>query len=208
MSALADGELNTEAVTVALQGCCHEEAALASWNAYHLIGEVLRLPNQHAPVGNLDFLFRLNKRLSQEKIITSLVEPITINALDALDALDAMVQIEKKSVPDLIRHPNNASNDSHVRWKLVASLASLTAIIAMGSNAFGLLTPEIESQFAQVKTKQEQVLVVAPSGMGMHETRLEKLLSEHKQVNGTAVLQRPSGFLQNIFFEVPQDMRP
>lgn len=198
LSALADGELHAQAVTVALQDCDQNEAALATWNSYHLIGEVLRLPVQHAPVTNLDFLGRLSKRLAVEKIMISVDEPV---------AFDAVVEIKKSSFPNLIHHRSEAANESHVRWKLVAGFASMIAILAIGWNAFGLTAPESAPQLAQAKTAQEPIVEATPLTLVMRDTRIDDLLSAHKQLSSPTVLQMSSGFLLNAAYEISQDIR-
>ena len=44
ISALADGQLASEDFAAALAICEADDQALESWNAYHLIGDVLRSP--------------------------------------------------------------------------------------------------------------------------------------------------------------------
>ncbi|MCJ7798512.1 MAG: sigma-E factor negative regulatory protein, partial [Polaromonas sp.] len=49
LSALADGQLVGEDFAAALQACQQDASALACWERYHLIGDVLRQPAR-APV--------------------------------------------------------------------------------------------------------------------------------------------------------------
>ena len=198
LSALTDGELGAQAVTMALQDCDQNEAALATWNSYHLIGEALRLPVQHAPVANMDFLMRLNKRLAAEKIMITVDEPVTF---------DQAVKVKKPSFFNFIHPRSDASNENHVRWKMVAGFASMVAILAIGWNAFGLIAPESASQLAQAKTAPEPSVVTTPLTLAMRDASLDDLLSAHKQLSSPTVLQMSSGVLLNAAYEISQDIR-
>ena len=197
LSALADGELGGEACVAALQGCDLDVTALASWSAYHLIGEVLRLPVKVVPGEDLVFLGRLNQRLAQEHIIGTFPQQ---------GSLDSKFQCKEKSLVNVIDDRGAAANDGSFRWKLVAGLASLAAVSVLAWNASGLLPSTGSPQIAETSTVQ-QVLVASPLGPMVRDARLEELLSAHRQLGGGAVVQVPSGFLQNAAYETTQDAR-
>lgn len=56
MSALADGQLAGDDLAAALQACQQGDSALASWDTYHLIGDVLCSPAPVAQVADRGFL--------------------------------------------------------------------------------------------------------------------------------------------------------
>lgn len=199
MSALADGQLTGDDFATALQAYQHDESAFASWNTYHLIGEVLRSPVSVAQVADRGFVERLNLRLAQEAPLVS----ATHAALASVE-LDRATQTRAKTVSHLIHHRGPASNDGNFRWKLVAGFASLAAVAAIAWNASGLLAPAAAPQLAQVSAPQ-QVLVASPQGTMVRDARLEELLAAHKQLGGTSALQVPAGFLRNATFETPQN---
>ncbi len=200
MSALADGQLGREDFAAALQACQHDESAIASWNAYHLIGDALRLPVQPpAPVvraADLAFVSRLNKRLAQE--------PQARAELRSADA-DSAIPTKGTAAGELIHHRGPASNDGSFRWKLVAGFASLAAVSAIAWNASGLLAPVSAPQLAQAPAEPQQVVVASPQGPMVRDARLEELLAAHKQLGATSAFQVPSGFLRNATFEAPQN---
>ena len=200
MSALADGQLAGDDLAAALQACQQGDSALASWDTYHLIGDVLRSPAPVAQVADRAFLDRLNQRLKHE-------EPL-VSAPHAPVASDAATQANAKPVSNLIHHRGPASNDGNFRWKLVAGFASLAAVAAIAWNASGLLAPATAppqlAQVAQVSVPQ-QVVVASPQGPMVRDARLEELLAAHKQLGGASALQVPSGFLRNATFETPQN---
>ena len=198
LSALADGQLVGEDFAAALQACQQDESALACWDSYHLIGDVLRLPARvPAPLlcgVDLEFVDRLNRRLAQEPLAgVALLDP------------DSGVPAHGAVVSELAHHRGPASNDGNFRWKLVAGFASLAAVSAIAWNASGLLAlPVSAPQLAQAASSP-QVVVASPQGMMVRDARLEELLAAHAQLGGSSALQVPSGFFRNATFETPQN---
>lgn len=186
LSALADDELDDEALAVLLEACQRDGAALGCWNSYQLIGEVLRDPAPVAAGGalgaDLDFVSRLSQRLAQEAVAPP--SPPLAQAFTA---------------PVL----RPAANDGIFRWKLVAGVASLVAVSAIAWNASGLLAPASGPQLAQA-APAAQVLVASPRGVMVRDARLEELLAAHRQFGATSALQESSGFLRNAVFDSPQ----
>lgn len=198
LSALADGQLVGEDFAAALQACQQDGSALACWDSYHLIGDVLRLPARvPAPLlrgVDLEFIDRLNRRLAQEPLAgAALLDP------------GSVVAAHGAVVSELAHHRGPASNDGNFRWKLVAGFASLAAVSAIAWNASGLLAlPVSAPQLAQAASSP-QVVVASPQGMMVRDARLEELLAAHAQLGGSSALQVPSGFFRNATFETPQN---
>jgi sigma-E factor negative regulatory protein RseA len=195
ISALADGQLASEDLAAVLAICRADEQALESWNAYHLIGDVLRSPGLAPQASDAAFVTRLRASLAQEPAPRAL-------------ASDGLMEAGWASgQPAAVHLDREASNDSSFRWKLVAGFVSLAAVLAVAWNAgSGLLAPSAAPQLARTETPQ-QVLVMSEQGPMMRDARLQELLAEHKQFGGTSALQMPSGFLRNATFEAPQDAR-
>lgn len=191
LSALADGELGREEITVVLQSCRQDEAVLANWNTYHLIGDVLRSPVPARRGADMAFLDRLNQRIAQEKTQAPLA--------------DAEAPTVGKLAPGLIRHRAPAANDGSFRWKLVAGFASMAAVTTIAWNAAGQLGSSTAPQLAQGPSSQQQVIVASPQGPMVRDARLEELLAAHRELGSTSALQVPSGFLRNATFETPQN---
>ena len=201
MSALADGQLSRGDAAAALQACERDESALAGWNTYHLIGEVLRLPAGLSVLAthgaDMAFVSRLSQRIAQESLSTAEMQPFD---------LDSAVLVSGNAAADLIHHRGAASNDGNFRWKLLAGLASLAAVTAVAWNASGFMSPAVAPQLAQGPGVQ-QVVVTSPQGPMVRDARLEELLAAHRQLGGNSALQVPSGFLRNATFEAPQNAR-
>jgi sigma-E factor negative regulatory protein RseA len=195
ISALADGQLASEDLAAVLAICQADDQALESWNAYHLIGDVLRSPELAPHASDAAFVTRLRASLAQEP---------APHALASVRVLEAGEASGRPAAEHLDRE---ASNDSSFRWKLVAGFVSLAAVLAVAWNASsGLLAPSAAPQLARTETPQ-QVLVMSEQGPMVRDARLQELLAEHKQFGGTSALQMPSGFLRNATFEAPQGAR-
>ncbi len=192
ISALADGQLAGEDVARVLAACAEDTAALASWNSYHLIGDVLRSPGLPAQGADVAFVSRLRGHLSQAP------------------AFDTRAANEQTALPVEIKgavFSPEASNDAVFRWKLVAGFASVAAVAAIAwTAATGPLAPSAGPQLAQSGAPQ-QVLVMSEQGTIVRDARMQELLAAHKQFGGASALQVPSGFLRNATFETPQGER-
>ncbi|MDO9359289.1 MAG: sigma-E factor negative regulatory protein [Polaromonas sp.] len=187
ISALADGQLAGDDFAAALAMCETDSTALASWESYHLIGDVLRLPQLQAQAVDNAFVERLRARLAQEQAVVAAVPMAT-------------------PAPVPVR-ADKAANDSRFTWKLVAGFASLAAVVAVAWNAgSGSLSPAAGPQLARTEAPQ-QVLVMSGQGPMVRDARMMELLAEHKQFGGTSALQMPSGFLRNATFETSQGER-
>lgn len=182
LSAMADGELVKDDFAIALQACRQDDATLARWNNYHLIGDALRSPAPVMRGMDAAFLARFNQRLTLE------------SSFDA--SLLEVARVRDTAVP--------ASNDANFRWKMVAGFASLMAVLAVAWNASGVVTPGSGPQIAQDAAAVQQVVVASSQGPMVRNARLEELLAAHKQLGGSSALQVPSGFLRNATFETAQ----
>ena len=192
LSALVDGELRGAPLLAAVRGCDQADD-LARWGAYHLIGEALRQPTLSLTHPDLGFLTRLNQRLTLERVAASGPVPVPPTPETAGAALT-----------DVSQHREPAANDGNIRWKLLAGVASLAAVSAIGWNAVGSPGASITPQLAQ---SNQPVLVASPLGPMVRDARFEELLLAHRQMGGGLALQTPSGFLRNAAFEAPQGSR-
>ena len=112
-----------------------------------------------------------------------------------------------------------AANEPVFRWKLLAGVASLAAVAAIGWNLVaGIGSAPVGPQLAQ---QGSSVLAATSSGSGLEgaaaaapmrvvvgggnaqvmlrDPRLDQLLEAHRQAGGAS--QMPSGFLRNATFE-------
>jgi sigma-E factor negative regulatory protein RseA len=196
ISALADGQLAGADFAQALAFCEADVQAMESWDAWHLIGDVLRSPELTAHAADTRFVARLRSRLSEE------------TTLATLPAAPVPVMPVGSSVTDVATGQVEAANDAVFPWKLVAGFASVAAVAAIAWNAGNsLLAPPAAPQLALSGPAAQQVLVVSEQGTIVRDARMQELLAAHKQFGGTSALQVPSGFLRNATFESSQGER-
>ena len=157
---------------------------LEAWQAYHLIGDVLR--SGELAVGSMrpDFLERLQSRLQAEQV-------------------PAPVAVRQAAVPDVRREP---ANDGSFRWKLVAGLASIAAVGAMAWSLVGGLpgkpeTGQLATAPAPATAPAGTVLASGEGGVMIRSPQLDELLSAHRQLGGATALQMSGGFVRNATFE-------
>src|SRR4051812_15281520 len=107
VSALADGHLRGDEFAQVTGKVCADDDLRATWQTYHLVGDVLR-SGVHATCSDPSrFISRLQGRLAAEPLVPSLIP------------LDAQKMPLQRRV--------EAANEPVFRWKLVAGAASLAA---------------------------------------------------------------------------------
>lgn len=175
ISALADGHLQGEAFArgVALAA---SDGGRDTWQAYCVIGEVLRSGQAHRGSAPDAFLAKLQARLEQE---------------------------DQPAAPAVATIPSReAANDW--RWKIAAGVASFAAVAAVGWNVWGHLGPQpVQPQLAALPAGVVPVSTTDPRAPTiMRDPRLDQLLAAHRQFGGATALS-PSGFFRNATFEGP-----
>ncbi len=191
LSALADGQLQDGEWRDAVSFACSDQGR-STWELYHLVGDVLRSSELARPA-NPAFMARLRDQLAQEPISPRTAEPL----------------LAEVAAPGLDR----AANASVFRWKMVAGVASLAAVAAIGWTSLATLqgtgqTPggQLASAPTRSATPSAPVVAVVDSDgqqVMLRDPRLDELLAAHKQFGSTSALQMPAGFLRNATFESP-----
>ncbi len=202
VSAMADGEIG-EAELDALLASLDAEV-LPSWHAYHVIGDVLRghvelIGTQPAS----DFLAAVRTGLASSGIEADAAPRLPLQ-------IDATVSGQVRG---------EAANEAVFRWKLVAGLASLAAVMAVswsvvsGSGSTAADGAQLASSVPSVSAPAAALAAVAPpvsapvavntgQGVVIRDAQLEALLAEHRQHGGMSALQMPSGFIRNATYDV------
>ena len=191
LSALVDGELSLGAYLSELDAPLEAGHSHSDWNAYQVIGQVLKGAIAPGEAGGADvaFLQRLNTRLLNEKMTPAASRGAPVVSIVTLPTS---------------RHL--AANDGQYRWKLLAGFATLGAVVAVtwsllgGAGGFGESGGPQLARNLITNPLPDQVLVASPIGPMVRDARLEELMAAHKQLGGTS-LQAPSGFLRNAGFE-------
>jgi sigma-E factor negative regulatory protein RseA len=180
ISALADGQLRGEAFARGVQAAAADARSREAWCAYHVVGEVLRTGRASAGAAPEAFLARLRDSLQ--------AEPAGVRAIAVLPLVETR------------RNEQLAANDW--RWKLVAGVASVTAVAAIGWNMVGQAVPPSAQPQLAAAPAGVTAAAIQPASM-IRDPQLDRLLAAHRQLGGATALQTSSGFLRNATFEGP-----
>lgn len=188
LSAMVDGELRGEELEQAL-ACAESAEGCASWELYHLVGDVLRSPDlAHHSQHNL--LTGLRAQLAQEPALQ----------LQSSQLQQVAAGMEQTQAPVVaLRDP--AANHSVFRWKVAASFATVAAMAALGWNLVATTVDGQGAQLASAPGVNSSVVVATENGSVLRDPRLDALLANHQQYASRASLQTPADFLRNASFE-------
>ncbi|MDD5333097.1 MAG: RseA family anti-sigma factor [Rhodoferax sp.] len=201
VSALADGQLRGEEFVSTVEWLGQDEEARLSWQAYHLVGDVLRSGETMASARDAAFLRGLKHRLRYELPLAPNLEAANGVAAYPLSADAAALK----------RAEHRVANDASSRWKLLAGVASLVAVAVIGWQVAGGFddrrgTPQLAQvpmQSGQPEVALPQTLTAQgePAQVMLRDPQLDALLAAHRQSAGTSALQMSAGFLRNATFE-------
>lgn len=213
LSALVDGEVLSQELDDVLASMDESDFPYEQWSGYQVIGDVLR---QSAPAASTRsprvFLAGIQAELQKQP------------------GMDSPEQGQQQHAAS--RAPGKrmtAANDPVFRWKMVAGLASLAAVMAVswtqlqnatepGAGSTGSQWAQREMPFALAsvdseaartlatslpQTPAESVIVNTPQGSVVRDPQLEALMDQHRQHGGMTALQMPTGFLRNATYDVP-----
>lgn len=207
--ALFDGELSDAELGSWLSREPELSNAATQGQLYQLIGDSLR--GQWSALGATSapaFLTGVQGRLRSEQPAQLLFAASTPSQ-------------QTKTVKVLqMRAP--AANDAVFRWKIVAGLASLAAVMAVSWSVLETAPAGtgLESAAPQLAlslpaqpdaTPSRAVAAVSPGaaplavntrqGVLIRDAALEALMAEHRQHGGVSALQMPAGFLRNATYD-------
>ncbi|MBS0339556.1 MAG: sigma-E factor negative regulatory protein [Proteobacteria bacterium] len=205
VSALVDGQLRDDEFARAVEHVCVQEELRGAWHTYHVVGEVIRSGRHAACQDSTAFMSRFRERLAAEGLRPA--------------AAPSGVELQ---VPTGIKA--EAANEPVFRWKLVAGIASVAAVAAIGWSigASVLQGPPGGAQLAQQEQGNAAAPVLASSALPpvepstttttrvllgdnqrpqvmLRDARLDALLEAHQEAGGASHM--PSGFLRNATFE-------
>ncbi|MBG9387885.1 sigma-E factor negative regulatory protein [Caenimonas aquaedulcis] len=179
ISALADGQLRGEEFARGVEVVAADADAMASWHAYHLIGDVLRTGECSVSTQPAVFLSGLQARLADETV-------------------PAMTGAAVMAVPPAAMRAE-AANDTSFRWKLVAGFASVAAVAAVGWSLVAAPVNPVQPQLAAIPAGA--VVANTERGAMIREARLDAFMAAHRELGGASALPTPAGFLRNATFE-------
>lgn len=179
-----------------------------TWMEFHLIGDALRAgQSQTLPAPSSSFASAVMARVAAEQPQWSTqanFSPPPVPAVVATVATSAAA--------------SPAANDALFRWKMLAGVASLAAVVAVAWQLTvapaaelpgGLAGPQLASAPAVSPTLASTVaprdtVVSTDAGVLLRDPELEAFIAAHRQSGGMSALQMPAGFLRNATFEAPQ----
>lgn len=197
VSALVDGEADDLAWADAWDSDAQDGGAHATWHRYHLIGDVLRAGGQNGAWSG-----------SQDSLDTASAVAFARRVTHAAQQQGMLTVVEPPATqpdPSVPAPMHTAANDGIFRWKMVAGLASFTAVlgiawgVAGGAGQGGAIlaqSPARSSAAEMVVADGAPVLVSTPQGQVLRDARLQELMQTHRQSGGASALQAPAGFLR------------
>jgi sigma-E factor negative regulatory protein RseA len=209
LSALADGELDSNAVD---RACAHwrdDPVARSTWHAYQLIGDVLRSDDLAGRPGrDASFLAAMRARLAAEPTVL------------------APQSAPERSGQPSVAHTTHAARSA--RWSWIAPSAVAAGFVLVAGALFvtqgplrgqpGGAAADATLARASAGTASAQGVVVptlaasetgfqlqpvGADGKVIRDPRLDRYLIAHKQFAGSSALGVPSGFLRNAAVEAP-----
>lgn len=180
VSALADGEATPQAQTRALAVLAHDPQAREAWQAYHLVGDVLRSQDLAGTTAPDVFLARFRQRLAEDAVAA----PLPVAGAQPAPVADA----RRESAGA----PREAANARSFRRRHVAAIAGLALATVVGGFA-------VQAWW----TPAGSVHAKDPAGRMLRDARLDELLQAHRQLGGATALPAPAGFVHPASFERP-----
>jgi sigma-E factor negative regulatory protein RseA len=198
LSALVDGELESQVVVQACTAWRDDAGHRATWHAYQLIGDVLRSDDLASePSRDVAFLSALRGRLAAEPVVlaTHPIEPASSadRVVSGSSRLRGWTWVGASAV---------AAGFAAVAGVLVLTrvpgvpptLAAAPDSIALSAAPAAQPTPAAVVE--ATNTAAEPQTLVA-NGKLIRDARLDRYLAAHKQFAGTSALGVPSGFLRS-----------
>lgn len=179
VSALADGQLQGLELTQTLDWLSQSEQGRQQWQAYHVVGDVLRGGRALAPRADDAFLQRLRDQIQRESLPAN--RPAAAN--------------DRRFLWRMVAGLAGLVFVSAAAWQVRGWQEPLGAgLLAQGVPAVPQ-GGEVPAPFAAAQAPGAE-----PPRM-IRDAQLDALLAAHKQFGGASALQAPAGFLRSATFE-------
>lgn len=195
ISALSDGCLTGDEFAQTMTDLHADPIAASTWQAYHLIGDVMR-DRELRTVSN-DFVFweKLEQRLAVEPR-WPLIEGDE-SGVARPGALPAV------ALPE--RAVSAVANASAFHWKMLAGGLSTVLVgavaVVLWSQTEVQPTVQAQAGAAVESVAQQFVVKEGEAGVMVRDPQLDELMAAHRQLGGHSALQVPNAFLRNATFE-------
>ena len=192
LSALMDGECSRQESAELFQALARTPGWQQTWHDFDTVGCALRAHAQGAA--------------------GPLLKPHNVFVQGVMDRLQAEAPSwAPEPQPLAIQQAMpEAANDGVFRWKLVASIATMAAVVSVAWQLGGVADPVGAQMAAAPKPVESTVVAVAsstlqpvqtPQGTMLRNPELEALMAAHRQYGGMTALQMPAGFLRTATFD-------
>lgn len=195
VSALADGQLQDEALDECLAVLARDAQAREAWQTYHLIGDVLRRPDLAAATPAGEFMARLSRRLADEP-------PLARGAGDLHPVAPATVTAVAAVNPPMGASRAEAANAPVFRWRFAAGIASV-ALVAVATALLAVRWSGGSGPVLATAPASGMVVTGSANGPMLRDPQLDEFLQAHRQLGADAVLQAPAGGLHHATFAPP-----
>lgn len=198
LSALADGELDAQAVSLTCVRWRDDAQLRARWHAYHLIGDVLRSDALASDAGHDEhFLHRLRERLAVEPAVLA-PQPLAVPAPEPLRPAARLRWLAPAAV---------AAGFMAVASVLVVMRGTLPATGGEGAVLARAADPADRTAVASAAPARPagpmvageglvEPQALAANGQFVRDAKLDRYLEAHMEFGGSSALGAPSGFLR------------
>ncbi len=193
VSALADDQLQGDALAQALDLLAQVPDARQQWLDIHLVRDLLSNPACKVDVQReAAFMLRLREQLDQDAphghcmpVSSSQVAAASPRTPQRLQTFD----------------PGLAANDSTRHWSRWAGLASVGVVALLGWQWVQLSGHSGDSRLLAQTAPPTTVLAQPQAPVMVRDPQLDQLLAAHQRLGGASALQSPAGFLRSATFE-------
>jgi sigma-E factor negative regulatory protein RseA len=194
LSALMDGECSSQEAAELTQALAQSGQWPQTWHDFEAVGAALRIHAQTA----------LTPTLTQPSVF---VQGVMARLQSEAHEAPAVLERSAATAAVVALPPVLAANDGVFRWKLVASVATMAAVLSVAWQLGGGVVPAD----AQIATAPEAAAPALPAnawqqvqtvqGTMLRDAELEALMAAHRQHGGMTALQMPAGFLRTATFD-------
>lgn len=194
ISALLDGRLTGDEFVQAMTDMHSDPLAVPTWQAYHLVGDVMRDRELLTVASDFAFWEKLEQRLVAEPVWPSIEgQEFGVALPDALPEVALPVRV----MPAV-------ANASVFHWKMLAGglstvLVGVVAVVLWSQTA---VQPSVQALVPAAREAVAPQFAVkdVEAGIMVRDPQLDELMAAHRQLGGHSALQVPTAFLRNATY--------
>ena len=195
ISALSDGRLTGDEFVQTMTDMHSDPLAVSTWQAYHLVGDVMRERELLPAASDFAFWEKLELRLAAEPSW-----PLSGNEDDRAAQVDPMPVV---AMPQRVGVPE--ANAPVFSWKMLAGGLSTVLFgvvgVALWSQPDVQTSVQVSAPSVRGAVAPQFVAKEVEAGIMVRDPQLDELMAAHRQLGGHSILQVPTVFLRNATFE-------